>query len=92
MAKIKGFFKGELDVKRFYLPGIVIEDNCSECNKLVKFDGENDYLSYPNMDELQMIHMYCEDCNHDWSLPVKLEVKVSLTEKIEPTAEVYYNK
>lgn len=77
MARLlKGSIKGPIDVKRFYLPGLEIEDDCPKCGVLWKFNG--DYISYPVAGEEIDLHAYCQDCNNEWSIKIQLQVTITL--------------
>lgn len=82
--KIKGkMSKGaEVDVKRFYMPGIVIEDVCSLCTANIELDLADDYLSHPNVGETP-VFLYCHNCDHNWEKTVILEVKLKVPEEIK---------
>ena len=79
MPKVKGKFDGDIEVKRFYMPGIIVEDECSKCLEVVEWSGESDYISYPNTSDKNMhVHMYCQDCENEWEIPITLEITVKL--------------
>lgn len=42
MCKIKGKVEGCIDVKRFYLPGIEIETQCTKCSEIKNWKGRNE--------------------------------------------------
>ncbi len=68
----------EVDVKRFYVPGVVIECDCPNCKKPVKHDFGSEYLSDPTANATNKVHMYCPECSHEWELKVRLDVTLTL--------------
>ncbi len=66
------------DCKRFYLPGVVLHQNCSKCNEILTWDGSDHYLGYPVVNKPFTLNFYCEECNTDTKIQVVLNV--SLTE------------
>lgn len=65
----------ELPVKRFYLPGNVIEETC-KCGGTAKLDLGRDYLSFPDVNEPYDVGMYCNRC--DGFIIVKILLKLNL--------------
>ena len=80
MAKITGKLQSvEMEIKRLYLPGLGMEDNCPKCGKMCTLDfGEIDCLMYPKMNAANEMWMYCNDCDHRWEVPVFLKVSLEL--------------
>jgi len=86
MTKLNGKCEGIVDVKRFYLPGIVLESNCPRCGILHKKDMGKEYLSYPRISTPTKIYFYCENeyegpkkyCNTDWNIEVSLDISLKL--------------
>lgn len=66
----------ELDVKRFYLPGVVLSAKCPKCKKTVKYDLGADYLSYPSINAPTDFHFYCPDDGAEWDEQIILRVTV----------------
>ena len=62
---------GEVAVKRFYVP-IEVHEKCPKCNHDVVWDGEEDYLSYPNGEEV--IEFYCDNCDNDFTSKKTIEI------------------
>jgi hypothetical protein len=78
MAKIlSDTMQGEIDVKRFYMSGVQVEDVCPKCGDTLTYDGEEQYVSNPTAGSEIDLHMYCEDCDHEWDIKVQLQVKIS---------------
>lgn len=85
-SKIKGKIKGEIDVKRFYLPGIIVESKCPKCEHLHEVNMSTQYLSHPVINEPETIGFYCEEdtitentyCDTDWEVKIKLSMEVEL--------------
>ena len=77
-VKISGTPKGEIDIKRLYLPGVQITATCPCGKELVK-DFEEDYLSYPDFDEPISVYLYCDrDGCINPAATVRVVLKVSL--------------
>lgn len=68
---------GDLDIKRMYLPGVKVEDDCPKCGKTWTFDGDVSHISYPVMNDKVELYGNCE-CGEDWSVSVTLGVKIKL--------------
>ena len=70
----------ELDIKRFYLPGISIVSRCPKCNKEYSKDfsdtKDGHYLSFPNVNVPMEYFMYCDECDHDWPVMVTLKIEL----------------
>ena len=87
MNRIEGSVKGEkIDVKRFYLPGIVVHSECPVCNSHKWMQLDVAYLSYPVVGSPEAIHFYCESemegpkkyCDAEWTVEVILDISVRL--------------
>ena len=70
--------KGSLNIKRCYLPGIIVEDDCPKCGIKWTFNGTNDYVSNPVIGDNIDLHAYCKDCNNEWSVQIQLQVTITL--------------
>lgn len=66
----------ELDVKRFYLPGIVLRDDCPKCGAECVHDFGKWYLSYPQANEAFLEGLYCRACSHEWKVELILVVEL----------------
>lgn len=53
----------EIEVKRFYIPGVTVYSTCPNCMKEHKFDFDNEYISYPVVNAPEKVHFYCTDCD-----------------------------
>ena len=73
---LKGSIKGPIDVKRFYLPGVEVEDDCPKCGSIWTFNV--DYVSYPTAGDNIDLHAYCQNCENEWSVRVQLQVTITL--------------
>lgn len=73
---IEGKAKGKLDVKRCYLPGIVMSDECPRCKLLVIDDLSNRPLNYPVMNEPFTYMFYCCGCDEEWEHEVTLNISL----------------
>ena len=62
----------EIDSKRFYAPLRFIE-TCPECGREVVKDCEDDYLSYPKLNEPTKIHFYCSYVDEETDQDVEHE-------------------
>ncbi len=68
----------EIDDKRFYMPGTRLVGNCPKCNASFEKDFGEEYLSYPKANAPMLVHLWCQECNHEWTVTTKLEVKLEL--------------
>lgn len=68
------YIEGE---KRQYLP-YVLECNCPKCNLLVSYNFRQKYLSYPKWGEKHNIWMWCENCEHEWSVQVIPDIVINV--------------
>lgn len=66
----------ELDIKRLYLPGVVLSAKCPKCGKKAKSDLGKDYLSYPSANVPIDHTMYCGKCDDGWTEEIILRVGV----------------
>lgn len=77
--KIDGKCTEVVEVKRFYLPGIVCRDTCPKCNFEVTTDLAVSYLSYPTISAAN-VHFYCKNCENDWFKAARMEVTLTAQE------------
>jgi hypothetical protein len=73
--KITGTPSGEIDVKRFYLPGVIVEQACPGCGVKCSNDLADQYLSYPPMNGPTKVYMGCE-CGEEWTIAARVEVRL----------------
>lgn len=87
MNRIEGSCKGaEIDVKRFYVPGVTIHTECPKCGSQKQLDLGDDYLSHPVAGSPERVGFYCESetegpekyCNTEWDVKVILDITVRL--------------
>ena len=72
---------GKIDAKRFYLEGVELERECPNCKDMIEIDlGSDNRLSFPVMNEEFELHIWCEKCNHEFSVPAQLKVKLEVYE------------
>ncbi|TXH09226.1 MAG: hypothetical protein E6R04_08885 [Spirochaetes bacterium] len=75
----------ELDVKRFYIPGLVFKCQCPVCGLVVHKDMKDDYFSYPEANDSVVVWFYCVECDKNWYAGlVFLKITVEL---VEPQTE-----
>jgi len=67
----------ELDVKRFYVPGVMLTDDCPKCGERYARDLGDDYLSYPVANRPFDFTVYCE-CGHEWTAKLILRLSVEV--------------
>lgn len=67
----------EIDVKRFYIPGVVLDQKCPGCGSDCSKDLGNNYLSFPRTGTNQ-VNFYCRDCHEEWSMDIDLSVTVTV--------------
>jgi len=78
MAKIIGSVNGQMDIKRFHLPGVKIEDNCPDCLKPIHWNGDSDYLGYPKLNSPVDFYFNCTDCGKSWTVQGSLAISINL--------------
>jgi hypothetical protein len=73
-----------LDVKRLYLPGTVLEDQCPSCGVLCCVNLATQYLSYTRINEPSEFTFWCSACVHEWPRQILLTMRVELLPKVAP--------
>ena len=66
------------DEKRFYIPGAVVLDECPKCKAIESKDLGEEYLSFPTLNGKESLHMYCGNCDYEWTVYLKLNLNVEL--------------
>ncbi len=69
-------------VKRCYLPGAILESDCSHCGKSAIVDFGDDYIMYPQQNSTHTLTFYCEACEDEW----ELSYAVTFSAKLVPSA------
>lgn len=64
----------EVDVKRFYIPVVVISV-CPECTEEVRRNLEDNYLSYPTLGAPTKLYFSCSN-EHEWQDQVIVNITV----------------
>lgn len=75
IGKVDG---GELEIKRLYLEGVSVVGECPKCDAPIDRDYSCEYLSYPDIGKYFEEGFYCETCDHEWSVQLKLDINLSL--------------
>ena len=75
----------EIEVKRFYIPEEIVID-CPHCQEKMSFFGNSEYLSYPTLNAEEMAYAYCDNCDTEVEMPVKL--KMSMEYDIDKVKEI----
>lgn len=76
--KVVGKAEGEIDSKRFYIPGLFLEGKCPECGEPYEKDYTSEYLMYPQAGEPFEEYCHCMECNHEWPVKMQLDIKLKL--------------
>lgn len=77
-----------IDEKRFYIDAkLTIE--CPRCHENMYRDFNNDYLAYPELNQKYNIHLYCDNCDNEYILPIMM-VKCQATLEYNPEELKYY--
>lgn len=71
------------EVKRFYVPGVILPSICPGCGERVEKDLGKRYLDYP-VTGVNLLYFYheCddeEDC--EWEVPFKFEISIEVDMK-----------
>lgn len=70
----------ELPIKRLYVPGVQLVDNCPKCGKEHTKDFKNYCIDYPTANDFNSIYMACSDCNQEWEAKVFIEFGIKIVE------------
>jgi len=76
--------KGDIDtegIKRLYVEAEIVMP-CPNCKKETSHNLGEQYLSHMVAGAADSAYFYCEECDEDWSIPIKL---------ISATVEIEYN-
>jgi hypothetical protein len=71
----------ELTVKRLTLP-VRLDVLCPDCNQIGIHDFEDNYLSYPILNEAECTGYYCEHCDEEFEFDVTLRVSLEVSEEL----------
>lgn len=66
-----------LEIKRFYFPS-KITWTCDRCNEENIMDFDEDYLSYPPVNEVFDLDLYCPNCDNEHVVKAKLSMKMDI--------------
>lgn len=81
-VEIIGEPTGEVDEKRLYLPGLVVQVTCPQCGRVTQQDyGVSHYLNHPDLNRPFHLSLYCSTCDHEWDVRVILRVKLEVVPK-----------
>lgn len=69
--------RGTIGVKRFYLPGFLHSESCPKCGKEIVWDGEDRYVSYPEIGGWENFTLWCQNCD------TEVERKIRITAQVE---------
>lgn len=67
----------EIEVKRFYMPGVILSSKCPKCGENVEIDMDDEYISYPQVGE-NVVEFYHE-CNEEDGLTEEWDVEFNLS-------------
>lgn len=69
----------EVNVKRFYMPGVLVTKPCPKCGQPCTNDRGQEYFSYPTANSEVKLGLYCQPCDYEWEVKafftITLEVK-----------------
>jgi hypothetical protein len=73
------------EVKRFYVPGLVVKMPCPSCGKDMTWDGEDQYLMYGALNTPEEIFLGCRDdeCENEGGIKHRVTVNVKLAVSVE---------
>ena len=80
-TRVTGKMYGEIDCKRFYMPGVELMALCPKCGAGCGILYDTQYLSYPVANEWTTETLVCPDCEPHFEFPVKIRLKVELEVK-----------
>ena len=70
----------ELEVKRFRVPGIIIETECKNCGTILRYDMETDYFCYPIVNQPFQTWIYCDECDEETTINLQIRIDVQLVQ------------
>lgn len=68
-----------LDIKRFYAP-FKLKHSCPKCGHDCGDYFEDNYISYPIINQAENIDFYCDECGHEWSGQIKIRVTAKVVD------------
>lgn len=79
----------DIEVKRFYIPGVKVEGECPVCGAKCTHNFGDDYFSYPTANgKPEAVTIYCRACDEagrtieegepHWTVKVVLKVSVEM--------------
>jgi len=63
-----------IECKRMHIP-FSVKHKC-ECGEELEQDLEDDYISYPTINGDEYIIFYCNECDSEYRLPIKLSMSI----------------
>lgn len=81
MNKVLGKFVGEIECKRFSVPGISIKVICPNCQCENIISLEDNYIEYPTPKD-NLLSTCCEECDDTINVCLDLDIKLKIT-KVE---------
>ena len=74
------------DIKRLYVKGLIIKENCPKCEKELKIDYSENYFTYEDGEKTgEELAFICKDCGIEWvcDATIKAEIEVKITSKLK---------
>lgn len=68
-----------IDVKRFYLP-LTIKLTCPKCNTVNDHNLNDNYLSYPTINNPEDIGVYCKKCEDYFNASITLKIAIEVND------------
>jgi len=68
---------GSLEEKRLYLP-LTIKCKCPKCGTINEHDFRDNYLSYPIINKVETIGVYCNECETYFDQKMVLKIAVEI--------------
>ena len=76
-----------IDIKRFYIPDHSIVATCSKCNSEIEHDFGRQYMMYPTLNDVQLVHLYCELCDIMYAVEAKVSIKIKIIKESESACQ-----
>jgi len=76
--RVEGAMVGEIEVKRFHMPGVTIRATCPACSEPYAADMARGYFMYPAVASPFTTNCHCRSCDHDWTVTVRIDVTLSV--------------
>lgn len=78
--------KSEINSRDVYLPGFLIEADCPGCGGRTTLNLAENSLTYPAIGKWEPETVYCDHCEDDFEIQIKLTVQLEAREAVSEEA------